>query len=618
MSSKKAKLSQWWSQRPPVDRKFYTFLYHKKLWTLIGLVMIASLVLSACGTPTPETIVQTVVVKEPGTNTEKIIVVTTTPEPTKPVEKPQVLRVNLGTYPDTIDPQKSSFVNEIAHLKLIYEGLTALNEKLETVPGSAEKWEYNADATELIFTLRDGLQYSDGVILNAMRFKYSITRNINPETAGEYGGITDEIVGASEWRYGEGDAQTQGQATVDQSIQALDMAGNPCTDYNQADCRVLKIKLTRSAPYFHTVMGLWVAYPARQEFIEEGGDIWWNSSKYQVGNGPYALKSLEPFVRGMFVPNQNYWGGASKVDIEFSYITDSAISFQAYKNNEFDIIPLASEDLEAVQADPVLSKEAMIYAGNCTIALFFHNGKEPFNDPKVRQAFATAIDREAYVRDVLKGLALPTLTWIPKGFPGYQEGETRWAFDPEAAKKLMAESSYGAVDKLPKIVDTFGDTPRNRTRHEWLVAKFKQALGVDIELNPVETTTYTALTKDPATAPQMYLLGWCSDYPDPQNWLSVYFRSTAEHAKDIQYASAEFDKLVDEADSTIDPAKRMELYAQAQDLITNQSPVAFMYNTVNSYMVKPWVKGIKPTPQDAGWPGDVDPTAIDIDTSMLP
>ena len=86
----------------------------------------------------------------------------------------KTLRVNLGTYPDMIDPQKSSFSGEIAHLNLVYQGLTALNEKLETVPGAAEAWQYNDDATQLTFTLRDGLVYNDGAVLNAARFAYSI------------------------------------------------------------------------------------------------------------------------------------------------------------------------------------------------------------------------------------------------------------------------------------------------------------------------------------------------------------------------------------------------------------------------------------------------------------
>lgn len=600
-------------------------MFRKQPWLLIGLVVLAGVIFAAC-TPsqaTPERIVETVVVTEVVTEKGDTIVVTevvevpVTEEP-EMEEAGKVLRINLGTYPDIIDPQKSSFANEIAHLRLIYEGLTKLSGDLETIPAAAESWEYNEDATQLTFTLREGLTYSDGSLLNAERFEYAIQRNIDPATAGEYGAITDEILGATDWRYGEEeDVVSAGAEAVAASVQALDMDGNPCTGYDQADCRRLQLTFIRPAPYFHTVMSLWVTYPAKQELIEEGGDNWWNSSIYQIGNGPYVLESLEPFVRGTFTPNETYWDGVGNVDLEFSYITDTAVAFQAYRNDEFDIVTLAAEDLPTVEADPVLSEEALIYPGSCTFDVMFHNEKEPFTDPKVREAFAMALDRDAWVRDVLNGLGSPTLTWIPPGFPGYQEGETRLAFDPEGALQAIAESSYGSVDNLPPIVDTFGDTPRNRVRHEWLVAKWNEVLGVEIELNPVEPTTYTALTKDRETAPQMFILGWCADYPDPQNWLSVYWK-TGAFGERIGYSNAEFDALVDEADVSTDPERRMDLYQQAQDVLLDSAPGAFMWNNVNSYLVKPWVMGYELTPQDTDWPGSNNPITVDIDTSMMP
>ena len=125
-------------------------------------------------------VVQTQIVEiEKIVEKEKIVVATAAPE-----VKPAMLRVNIGTYPDVIDPQKDSVQREIAHLQMMYMGLTTFNEKLETVPGSAEKWEYNQDATELTFTVKKDLKYSDGTPLNAARFAYALKRNINPETAG--------------------------------------------------------------------------------------------------------------------------------------------------------------------------------------------------------------------------------------------------------------------------------------------------------------------------------------------------------------------------------------------------------------------------------------------------
>lgn len=594
-----------------------------KLLVLASLLILASMVLSACqpsATPTPEVIIQTQIVE----GQPQEVVVTATPSADQPAAAAPYLRVNLGTYPDTIDPQKSSFVNEIAHLKLIYEGLTRLDNDLNTVPGAAESWEYNDDATQLTFHLREGLKYSDGSLLNAKRFEYSLMRNIDPATAGEYASITDDIAGAADWRTADVTALSEEElAALRDAVQvhAVDSTGAACTDYEQTDCLDLVIGLAQPAPYFHTVASLWVTYPAKEELISEGGEIWWNSSKFQVGNGPFVLSALEPFVRAYFTPNANYWRGVATYDLEFRYITDTAVAFEAYKNDEFDIIPIGAEDLGTIQNDATLNAEANIYPGSCTYAIMFHQLKAPFTDQAVREAFAYALDREAWVTDVLNGLGSPTLTWIPKGFPGYDAEESRWGYDPEKAVQTLTDAGYSVVDgqligpdgAAIEITETFSDTPRNRTRFEWLVAKYKEVLGIDIALNPVESTTYTALTKDVNTAPQMFILGWCADYPDPQNWLSVYWKSSSSFASRIGYASTDLDTLLNQADSTIDPTERMQYYADAQKMLTDTAPVAYMWNNVNAYLVKPWVKGVVQTPQDSGWVGDNDPLSITLE-----
>jgi oligopeptide transport system substrate-binding protein len=362
-----------------------------------------------------------------------------------------------------------------------------------------------------------------------------------------------------------------------------------------------------------------VAYPAKQELIEAGGDTWWAVAENHIGNGPYVLKTLEEGTRAFFTPNHNYWRGVGQVTIEYSYIDDSVAAFDAYKKNEFDIIPSAAEDLATITADAALRAEHMVYSGSCTIAIMFHQLKKPFTDKKVREAFTYALDRGAWVKDIEGGLAAPTLTWIPKGYPGYENGETRWGYDPEKARQMIAASSYGSVKNLPEIVLTFSDTARNRTRFEWLLTKWKEVFGdgLKISLNPVDANTYTDLSNDIATAPPVYRLGWCADYPDPQNWLSVYWK-TGHFSGGIGYSNPEFDALVDQADMELDPAKRAGLYRQAQDMLVADAPGAFMHNTINHYLVKPWVKGIKTTPQDVGWPGDIDPISISIDISMKP
>jgi len=392
----------------------------------------------------------------------------------------------------------------------------------------------------------------------------------------------------------------------------------------------LVLKLRKPAPYFATVMSLWVTYPAKEELIATGGENWWNSSVYQIGNGPFVLDTVEPFVRQHFTPNANYWGDKPTYDLEFRYIADSAVAFEAYKNKELDVAILAAEDLDTINADPNLKSQAMIYPGSCTFAIRYGIGGEYtdpsgkkfasiFQDPKVREAFSYAFDAVGWSKDVDKGLSSPTQTWIPPGFPGYDANETSFKFDAAKAKEALAASSYKGPDALNKLglKITFGDTPRNRQRNEWLVNNYKQNLGVDLTLDPVEPTTFTALTKDPKTFPLLARQGWCADYPDPQNWLSVYWQSATTFAQRAGYKNAEFDKLIAQADVETDPTKRMALYDQAQKLLIQDAPSAFGYNNLNTYLVQPWVKGITQTPQDADWPGAIVPQSITLDQSMM-
>jgi oligopeptide transport system substrate-binding protein len=109
----------------------------------------------------------------------------------------------------------------------------------------------------------------------------------------------------------------------------------------------------------------------------------------------------------------------------------------------------------------------------------------------------------------------------------------------------------------------------------------------------------------------MFILGWCADYPDPQNWLSVYWK-TGAFGERIGFSNPEMDELMTQADAELDPEKRAELYQQAQEMLVEGGYVAFMYNNVNTYLVKPWVQGLIQTPMDADWPGSQVPTSITI------
>jgi oligopeptide transport system substrate-binding protein len=603
----------------------------KLLWAL-SLLVVASMVLAACApaaTPTaaPQTEAATATTAPaaaPTATEAPKATDTVAPTATEAPKETPTLRVNTGAFPDSLDPQKASFVNEIGHLHLVYEGLTRLNEKLETVPAAAESWKYNADATELVFTLRKDLKYSDGSPLNAKRFEFSILRNIDPNTAGEYATITDDIKGAPEYR--GADLKATSEADLAKlhdavGVKATDASGKACTGYDQADCNTLTLTFSHPAPYFHTIASLWVTYPAKEELIKAGGDTWTLDVANQIGNGPFIYSELVEKDHSTFTPNTNYWAGVAKYNVEYKYITDSAVAFQAYKNGEFDVVGLAAEDLATVKADAVLSKEAQIYPGSCTSMIGLNENKAPFNDKAVREAFAEGFDRDGWVNDVLKGLGATTLTWIPKGYPGYDPNETRWGFDAAKAMKTLTDAGYkvdggkliGKDGKAIELVLTYSNSPRNKTRNEWLAQSWKKVFGLDFKLNPLEATAYTAAQKDPALAPQVFVMGWCADYPDPQNWLSVYWVTGAFGAR-IGYSNKDLDAKMAAADKELDATKRMALYGEAQKMLIGDIPTAIGWNSVNPYLVKSNVTGFQLTPQDALFPGDVTPLTITINS----
>ena len=516
----------------------------------------------------------------------------------------KVLRIHQITTPDVVDPQKASFSSEIVLLSLNYEGLTKLDKDLKAVPAAAEKWEFSSDGTQLTFHLRDGLKYSDGSPLTAENFRYAVERTCDPKTAGEYQSILFEIVGCEDWA----STAITDTAKYDAAKAAL---GAKATDE-----KTLVLTFTKPAPYYTYISGIWVFYPAKKELVEKGGDNWWKDAANQIGNGPFQMTSYQEAQLVEFKANQNYWGGKPALDgVDFVYQKETAVALEAYKSGQLDIMQPDPSQLPALKSDPDLSKELLIYPGGSTYNLAFSLAKKPFDDKKVREAFSYAIDRKTYCEQIRTD-CLPTLTWIPEGIQGAIKTD-KYGFDAEKAKQALAESSYGGPDKLPEIKLTYNaDDSATQPRAEWMAGQFRDILGVNVTLDPVEGKTLTALRKSPETHPQMLFVGgWIQDYPDPQNWLSVYWTCNATFAKRFSYCNKQLDEIVAKADVELDPAKRTQLYEQAGQILIDDVPGPFIYNRTNTFLVKPFVKNIVPTTADSssGWPGQwASQTTVDI------
>jgi oligopeptide transport system substrate-binding protein len=513
----------------------------------------------------------------------------------------KILRVHEPVYPDVVDPQKSSFVNEIDILALAYEGLTRLDTNQETVPAAAESWEYNADATQITFHLREGLKYSDGSPLTAENFRYAVERTCDPATAGEYQSILFEIVGCEAFAGLALDEDGNAREYTPEEHEAARAA----LGVRAPDDRTLQIDLTNPAPYYHTIAFMWVFYPVKKEIVEKDPDNWWKTAENHIGNGPFKVTGIDEDQRWTFAANDNYWQGRPKLDgIEYRYVEDAAVALEAYRAGDLDIVQLEPPQIPEVKADPELSKAFVSYPNASTYNLTMNLALEPFNDPKVRQAFSYAFDRETYCAEVREGDCVPTLSWIPPGTPGAIETD-KFAFDPEAAKQALAESTYGGPEDLPEIHAYYNSERSGATeRAEWMAGQYRDILGVDLILEPTDGTTLTALTKDNKTHPQLVMIGgWSQDYPDPQNWLSVYWTCDATFAKRVAYCNEEFDRLTKLGDTTVDQAERIKYYEQAGQILVDDQPGPFLINLLGVFVVNPAVTGYTPTPGESEWPG---------------
>ena len=536
--------------------------------SILSLLMIAGLLASAC-------------TSAPGT--------TTPSGGTDQLDQAGEITTNAGAEPDTIDPQKESFVNEVAQTMMVYEALMSFDAKtLKPVPGAAKAAPtLSSDGLTYTYTLRDGLKYSDGSAVTAKDFAYGFTRLCDPTTAGEYAFTGYIIAGCEAWNTMDPKSATQAELAAAKAKLGIKVNGD----------KDISFTLTEKAPYFNSIAALWVGVPVRESDVTKGGDKWTEPATF-IGNGPFKLTEWKHNEKMVYERNDNYRTPAALKKWTKVMINESAVAFAAYQNNELDAVGVGAEQLRTIEGDADLKAQTVDVGGSCTIYVGFNNARAPFDDANVRMAFAKSFDRDAYIKDVaLIGKAANAGGFIPPGMPGYDKDDTAQKFDPAAAKALLAKSKYANTDTMKNLKFTYSASAANKTRIEWLQQQWQTNLGVNVAPDPVDATTYTSLVKKPETTPLMFRLGWCADYPDQQDWLTTVFhsQSTVTH---VGYKNATFDANVRKADADPNPESRDKTYQDASRQLSNDAAAAWWYYSATKYLRKPWLKGITDTVMD--------------------
>ena len=449
----------------------------------------------------------------------------------------------------------------------VFRGLMTLNGDLEPVPALAEQVEISADGLDYRFTLRANAAFQDGRPIGADDVVFSLTRALDPATAGGWrealGGPTylADIDGAEELLAGKTDRL--------RGVEALDE-------------RTVAVRLVAPrATFLMKLSGISAAVVDRRTV---GDGEWWRTPN---GSGPFRVAEWivnESLILARF--DGFYAGPPPLARIEFRLGAQAAQPFNLYQAGEIDLTRLPDDAVDRA-LDP-----AGGVAADVTVAPMFAVGYIAFNptvapmdDAQIRRAVRLAFPAEKIAAVARNGHVLRAAGMVPHGMLGRQWPVASPDADIAAARRAIAASRYGTAARVPPV-RIYGGSP---TGAEALRDVLGEELGLRVEVVAVDWGQFLdGLTRDEYPAYELY---WGADYPDPESFLQSLFGSTSSDNY-IDYTNPEMDRLLATAAELFDPAERAVLYAEAQALLLADDVVIPLYYDVRYVAVSSAVHGL--------------------------
>jgi oligopeptide transport system substrate-binding protein len=515
--------------------------------------------------------------------------------------KDQVLRLMLEDQPSTLDPGQTdpTHLYETGVLRTISEPLLKPKNDLSGVlPAAAKSYEVNGDQTAFVFHLRTNAKYWDGTPVKAQDFVYAWQRLIDPRLA-----APNETLFASTVLNGERVSLLDPQrdaASIDSALNTLGLKA--------VDDYTFQVQLARPNPAFVWLAAMPAAAPIRQDVVAQNGDKWATNPQTLVTNGPFRVSEMLKDDHISVVPNPGYWGGKPALTrLDYVIVNDGAAALTKYKNKELDEIRVDLPESAGVAQDDSLKRQLVKTPDLTTFWMAFRVNSPPLDNARLRQALAQAIDRSAFVNQVLAGQGLPASTLIPRGMHGNDPSLGTQNFDVAQARASLAAS--GLTAKQVSLTLSFDQSNDFRKRaaqfvHDQLVNN----LGINVVLQGLDPNTLGS-NKDSGqfqiTGPE----GWTADYPDQADWYDTFLTTSSYNIS--LWQNPQYDNFVRVARTDTDPARRDQEYLQAQSMLVNEAPVAFVAQTVSWYLVQPYVRGVATSPVDE-WPGALEPAQLSI------
>jgi oligopeptide transport system substrate-binding protein len=459
----------------------------------------------------------------------------------------QVITVNWGTEPPSLDPGLATDTTSANILLNIMDPLITLDEELNPVDFAAESHEVSEDGKTVTFTLRDDLKWTNGDPVTAEDFAWSWLRTISPELGADYAYQFFGIVGAADYN-------------------ACDPKKDDCealkakVGVKATDDKTLEVTLTSPQPWFIQQVAHHSFLAVPRKTVEQYGEKWTEAANI-VTNGPFELAEWK-HNSSIDLTKWNEWRNADDVTltrVNGRMISDGTTAQQAFEAGELDVNNQAppTEEIARVKEEDFYQQ----YPGLGTYVYGFN--VKNITDLNQRKAMSLAINRREIIDNIAQADQLPATGWTPEGMPGFDtiNPDSPWLpenGDLEQAKTLMDQA------KTPKkdITLLLNDSPGHREIAVAVQSYWKE-LGINTTIKQQEWAQFLEfIGPPPDKSVDVYRYGWIGDYVDAMNFLELWTCDSGNN--NTNYCDPEYDKLVDEARNTPDNDARYDLYAQME------------------------------------------------------
>jgi len=480
---------------------------------------------------------------------------------------PNHLYLRLNANPTTLDPALITDVMGGGIAAKLFNGLIRFNENLAIVPDIAWKWALSSDQRTYTFHLRRDVSFSNGRRVTAEDVQYSFERVLDPKTRAPLTWVLDKIEGAREFM--------AGKAT---SVSGIHVKND----------HTLEIRLEKPYGPFLSLLAMTTAYVVPREEVEELGQ---DFGTQPTGSGPYILAEWKHGQSIVLSAREDYFESKPRLNgIYYRIIPEDLTAVLEFETGRLDILLIPSAEYRHFTSDPAWRDLVFGRPGLNSYYLGLNCTRPPFNDKRVRKAMNLAIDRQHILntvfekRGVLASGPVPPELWKHSARP-WSQG---YGYDPKTAKALIHDAgAEGATINIyisadPEVLDIVE-----------VIQEYLAKVGLKAVITQLDWSAFKqAVNEGEADA---FWLSWWADYPDPENFLLPLFHSASAgsagnrtRCDDIQ-----LDRLIEEAQRTVDEKKRYRLYRQAEDRIIENVPWVFMWHKADYFVVQPWVKDFK-------------------------